>query len=73
MRLFAHRSPFCNCQEPGEYLTTNQGVRVNNTNDSLKAGSRGPTLMEDFHFQEFIQAIAKHRDWMREEKEQVPA
>lgn len=39
-------------QEPGQYLTTNQGVGVNNTNDSLKAGSRGPTLLEDFHFLE---------------------
>jgi catalase len=36
----------------GEYLTTNQGVRVNHTDDSLKAGNRGPTLMEDFHFRE---------------------
>jgi catalase len=34
------------------YLTTNQGVRVNHTDDSLKAGQRGPTLMEDFHFRE---------------------
>jgi catalase len=36
----------------GEYLTTNQGVRINHTDDSLKAGQRGPTLMEDFHFRE---------------------
>ena len=36
----------------GEYLTTNQGVRINHTDDSLKAGPRGPTLMEDFHFRE---------------------
>lgn len=36
----------------GEMLTTNQGVRVSHTDDSLKAGSRGPTLMEDFHFRE---------------------
>ncbi|MEM5774798.1 MAG: catalase, partial [Anaerolineaceae bacterium] len=35
-----------------EYLTTDQGVRVNHTEDSLKAGSRGPTIMEDFHFRE---------------------
>lgn len=35
-----------------EYLTTDQGVRVNHTDDSLKAGSRGPTIMEDFHFRE---------------------
>jgi catalase len=36
----------------GKYLTTNQGVRINHTDDSLKAGQRGPTLMEDFHFRE---------------------
>ncbi len=35
-----------------EFLTTNEGVRVNHTDDSLKAGPRGPTLMEDFHFRE---------------------
>ncbi len=40
--------------DPGseDHLTTNQGVRINNTDDSLKVGSRGPTLMEDFHFRE---------------------
>ncbi|WP_138416628.1 catalase [Aquibacillus sediminis] len=36
----------------GDKLTTNQAVRVTNTDDSLKAGERGPTLMEDFHFRE---------------------
>jgi catalase len=36
----------------GEKLTTNQGVVVSHTDDSLKAGERGPTLMEDFHFRE---------------------
>lgn len=36
----------------GTYLTTNQGVRINHTDDSLTAGVRGPTLMEDFHFRE---------------------
>ncbi|MBX2998838.1 MAG: catalase [Caldilineaceae bacterium] len=36
----------------GTYLTTNQGLRINHTDDSLKAGERGPTLMEDFHFRE---------------------
>ncbi|PVY42143.1 catalase [Pontibacter virosus] len=35
-----------------QYMTTDQGVRVNHTDDSLKAGQRGPTLMEDFHFRE---------------------
>ncbi len=36
----------------GEYLTTNQGVRVSDDHNSLKAGPRGPTLMEDFIFRE---------------------
>jgi catalase len=35
-----------------EHITTNQGVRVGHTDDSLKAGERGPTLLEDFHFRE---------------------
>ncbi|MCC9165493.1 catalase [Pontibacter harenae] len=35
-----------------QYMTTDQGVRVSHTEDSLKAGSRGPLLMEDFHFRE---------------------
>ena len=39
-------------ESAGEYLTTDQGVRVSHTDDSLKAGERGPTLMEDFHFRE---------------------
>lgn len=38
----------------GQKLTTNQSVGVSHTNDSLKAGERGPTLMEDFHFREKI-------------------
>lgn len=33
-------------------LTTDQGVTVDHTDDSLTAGERGPTLMEDFHFRE---------------------
>ncbi|MGW0732348.1 catalase [Streptomyces sp. NPDC002851] len=33
-------------------LTTDQGVVVDHTDDSLQAGERGPTLMEDFHFRE---------------------
>ena len=36
----------------GEYLTTNQGLRMADDDNSLKAGARGPTLMEDFHFRE---------------------
>ncbi|MDX9871604.1 MAG: catalase [Clostridia bacterium] len=38
----------------GQKLTTNSGVRLTNTDDSLKAGERGPTLLEDFHFREKI-------------------
>jgi catalase len=38
----------------GELLTTNQGVRVNDDQNSLKAGERGATLMEDFIFREKI-------------------
>ena len=33
-------------------LTTNQGLKVTEDEFSLKAGVRGPTLMEDFHFRE---------------------
>jgi catalase len=36
----------------GEHLTTEQGVKVDHTDDSLKAGERGPTLIEDFHLRE---------------------
>jgi catalase len=37
-----------------EKLTTNQGLKINNNQDSLKAGDRGPTLLEDFIFREKI-------------------
>jgi catalase len=29
-------------------LTTNQGVRIADDQNSLRAGTRGPTLLEDF-------------------------
>ena len=35
-------------------LTTQQGVPVADDQNSLKAGARGPTLLEDFHFREKI-------------------
>lgn len=38
--------------DAGEPMTTNQGVRISEDEHSLKAGERGPTLMEDFHFRE---------------------
>lgn len=36
----------------GQKLTTNTGLHVAEDEHSLKAGVRGPTLMEDFHFRE---------------------
>ncbi|ADD44944.1 catalase [Stackebrandtia nassauensis] len=33
-------------------LTTQQGVQVDHTDDSLSIGERGPTIMEDFHARE---------------------
>ena len=38
----------------GQPLTTNAGVKVNDTNNSLKAGIRGGTLLEDFLLREKI-------------------
>ncbi len=38
----------------GKVLTTNQGTRVNDNQNTLKAGERGPSLLEDFHFREKI-------------------
>ncbi|UXH80552.1 catalase [Roseateles amylovorans] len=38
----------------GRVLTTNQGVPVGDNQNSLKAGLRGPTLMEDFILREKI-------------------
>jgi len=38
----------------GQALTTNQGLKVSTTDNSLRAGDRGPTLLEDFHLREKI-------------------
>lgn len=38
----------------GEFLTTNQGLRINDNQNSLKAGERGATLLEDFILREKI-------------------
>jgi catalase len=38
----------------GQALTTNQGVRVSDNQNSLKAGVRGPALLEDFILREKI-------------------
>src|ERR1700749_1052872 len=38
----------------GQFLTTNQGLKVNDDQNSLKAGERGPSLLEDFILREKI-------------------
>lgn len=40
--------------QSGAYLTTAQGLRVADTDHSLKAGARGPTLLQDHHLREKI-------------------
>ena len=41
-------------QAGGDTLTTNQGIPVSDNQNSLKAGPRGPTLLEDFVLREKI-------------------
>jgi len=41
-------------KDSGEYLTTNQGLRISDNQNSLKAGERGPSLLEDFILREKI-------------------
>lgn len=45
----------------GKALTTRQGVKVNDTNNSLKAGERGSTLLEDFLLREKITSFDHER------------
>jgi catalase len=45
----------------GKVLTTRQGAKVNDTNNSLKAGKRGPTLLEDFLLREKITSFDHER------------
>jgi catalase len=40
--------------QDSDYLTTSQGLRLPNTDDSLKAGVRGPTVMDDVHLREKV-------------------
>src|SRR5450432_389181 len=39
---------------PGDVMTTNQGLPISDDQNQLKAGVRGPSLLEDFHFREKI-------------------
>ncbi|WP_240181922.1 catalase [Nocardioides sp. 616] len=40
--------------QQGAYLTTSTGTRLRDTDHSLKAGERGPTLLQDHHLREKI-------------------
>ena len=40
--------------DDGQFLTTNHGLRINDNQNSLKAGERGGTLIEDFILREKI-------------------
>ena len=40
--------------QQGAFLTTSTGTRLRDTDHSLKAGARGPTLLEDHHLREKI-------------------
>ncbi|WP_059103586.1 catalase [Shouchella shacheensis] len=46
-------------QNTGKPLTTKQGVKISNDEQVLKAGERGPSLQEDFHFQEKMAQFAR--------------
>ncbi|SES47910.1 catalase [Actinokineospora terrae] len=41
-------------EQQGAYLTTSSGTRLHDTDHSLKAGARGPTLLQDHHLREKI-------------------
>lgn len=45
----------------GKPMTTNQGQKVNDANNSLKAGDRGATLLEDFILREKITHFDQER------------
>src|SRR4051812_9416665 len=40
--------------QDSDLLTTAYGQRLSHTDNSLKAGERGPTLLEDFHMREKV-------------------
>ena len=43
-----------NTRDPAEGMTNNQGLQISDDQNSLRAGVRGPTLLEDFQFREKI-------------------
>jgi catalase len=48
--------------DPSEgYLTTDQGIRVDDTDNSLTVSERGPSLLEDFHLREKVMRFDHER------------
>ncbi|WP_029431690.1 catalase [Blastococcus sp. URHD0036] len=47
--------------QAGDFLTSGTGVRLPDTDHSLKAGRRGPVLLQDFHLREKINAFDHER------------
>lgn len=45
----------------GQFLTTNQGLRINDNQNSLKSGERGSALLEDFILREKITSFDHER------------
>lgn len=45
----------------GKMMTTDHGIPVNDDHNSLKAGRRGPTLIQDFVFKEKMQHFDRER------------
>jgi len=48
------RVPSKGSHTPDGHLTTNQGIRISDNQNQLKAGARGPVLLEDFALREKI-------------------
>ncbi|GLY47824.1 catalase [Lentzea sp. NBRC 102530] len=47
-------APQASMAQQGEFLTTSAGARLRDTDHSLKAGERGPTLLQDHHLREKV-------------------
>lgn len=45
----------------GKPMTTNQSLKISNDQETLKAGKRGPSLLEDFHYFEKMTHFVKER------------
>lgn len=45
----------------GEEMASNEGTKISNDENTLKAGERGPTLHEDFLFQEKLAHFDRER------------